>query len=118
MIWSTVALNAWFPSSIIRKLEKLADMLPGVEVPDRDRVGKLFELDARWKIWLERGLARSALELMGVPGVEMGLLPLGRSVRGRMASEAARRRRLVVPAVFEVPDLAEQTTTTRFPASR
>lgn len=124
LIWSTVALNSWVPSSpalprmLENEPERLA-MLPllrnGVDAPDRPPVTE-FE---RVKIWVVRGLILSEL---ATPGVIAGLdvLPTaveGSGARGRSASIAARSSRFVVPVALDSPERAEQTSATRFPES-
>lgn len=124
LIWSTVALNSWVPSSpalprmLENEPERLA-MLPllrnGVDAPDRPPVTEL----ERVKIWVVRGLILSEL---ATPGVIAGLdvLPTaveGSGARGRSASIAARSSRFVVPVALDSPERAEQTSATRFPES-
>lgn len=67
-----------------------------------------------------RGLILSEVEAPGVPAGEGAILGIDEErsgARGRRASKAARRRRLVVPVDLDSPDLAEQTTATLLPDS-
>lgn len=128
LIWSTVALKSCGLSSEARRLDRLPDrlaapplVLAGVEFPDLRAVPLrlLAELPDLWKICDVRGLTRSEVEGPGVTAGDTRLkVEADRSEgRGRRASRAARRRRLVVPVDLDSPDRAEQTTATRLPES-
>ncbi len=122
LIWSTVALNCCGPSSPPLNPSKLCARLPpGVDVPERVLPDLLSaplrgacEAE-RWKIWEVSGLSLSVEEGPGVPaGVLNDEIEAERSpVRGRSASSAARRRRLVVPVALVAPERAEHTTAMR-----
>lgn len=70
------------------------------------------------KIWDVRGLMPPFVEAPGVMAGEP-VLPagVGSGLRGRIASKAARRRRLVVPVDLDSPERAEQTRATLWPDS-
>lgn len=102
---STVALNSgrtwalWgavngVKPSVDRGKELLRSLAPGVSGGDLER-----------KSELDIGVA---LPVVG----ELAVDPFGRE----SASDAARRRRLVVPKAFVEPDRAEQTTATLLPS--
>lgn len=92
--------------------------LEGVDVPEDETPARemLFE---RWKSWEVRGFTRSEVAAPGVTEGEDTSVEREEDTsgaRGRNASRAARRRRLVVPVDFESPERAEHTTATRLPS--